>query len=106
MKTYLVEAWSPEVEFDKDSTIIAQIESSAYWNDIKIEQKKVWWIDTAQDKKLLKYLKQDTNLERSFPDLIKFSKSNGYSLKGVVLELGAGTCWTSAIVSKIFEVEV
>lgn len=84
---------------------ITQIESSAYWNDMEIEQEKEWWVETVQDKKLKKYLKQDTNLERAFLDLVRFSEASGYGLKGVVLDLGAGTCWTSAIVSKMPNVQ-
>lgn len=84
---------------------INQIESSVYWNDIEVEKRKEWWIETAQDNKLMKYLKQDTNLERAFLDLVKFSEASGYDLKGVVLDLAAGTCWTSAIVSKMPSVQ-
>ena len=84
---------------------ISQIESSVYWNDVEIEKEKEWWIESAQDKKLIKYLKQDTNLERAFLDLVKYSESNGYDLRGVVLDLAAGTCWTSAIVSKMRNVQ-
>lgn len=84
---------------------INQIESSGYWNDIEVEKEKEWWIETARDNKLMKYLKQDTNLERAFPDLVKFSETSGYDLKGVVLDLAAGTCWTSAIISKMSSVQ-
>jgi len=84
---------------------INQIESSTYWNDVEIEKEKEWWIETAQDKKLLKYLKQDTNLERAFLDLVKYSESSGYGLKGVILNLAAETFWTSAIASKMSNVQ-
>lgn len=84
---------------------INQIDSAIYWNDIEVEKEKAWWIKTAQDKKLMEYLKQETNLERAFLDLVKFSDTRGYCLKGVVLDLGAGTCWTSAIISRISNVQ-
>ncbi len=84
---------------------ISQIESSTYWNDVEIEKEKAWWIETAQDKKLMKYLKQDTNLERAFLDLVKFSEASEHGLKGIVLDLAAGTCWTSSIVSKMPDVQ-
>jgi len=53
----------------------------------------------------MRYLEEDTNLERGFLDLVEYSEDLGYKLRGVILDLGAGTCWTSAIVSKISEVQ-
>ena len=84
---------------------IRHIDSSMYWNDEDIEKEKAWWIESAQDKKLMRYLKQDTNLERGFSDLVEYAEALGHGLKGLVLDLAAGTCWTSAIASKISGVQ-
>jgi ubiquinone/menaquinone biosynthesis C-methylase UbiE len=84
---------------------IRHIDSSMYWNDVDIEKEKDWWIESAQDKKLMMYLKQDTNLERGFLDLVEYAEALGHGLKGLVLDLAAGTCWTSAIASKISGVQ-
>ena len=83
---------------------IKHIDSSMYWNDVDIEKYKEWWIESAHDEKLMRYLKQDTNLEKGFLDLVEYAEALGHGLKGLVLDLAAGTCWTSAIVSKISDV--
>lgn len=87
--------WLSQDELDR-------VPSFKNWNDIDREKEQEGlWIETVEDKKLMKRVKQDTNWERAFLDLVKFSEASGYDLNGVVLDLAAGTCWTSAIISKL-----
>ena len=70
-----------------------------YWNDIEIEKAKPYWIEESSDTRLVRFLREETNLERTFLDAISFSQSLG-SLKGNVLDVGAGVGWSSAIISR------
>jgi len=73
--------------------------TSEYWNNIEEEEKKVWWIESEKDLKVKKYLK-NSGLEEEFELAV-----NSCNIKGNVLDLAAGTCWTSALLSKKKEVE-
>ena len=77
---------------------------TSYWNDIEVEKKKPFWIETEEDPKLLNFLQKGTNLQKCFEDSLQFAKSFG-GLQGNVLEIGAGVAWTSAIISKNPEVK-
>lgn len=71
----------------------------AYWNDEAIERCKPFWIEDASDQKLLRYLRVETNLERCFRNGLAFVERELGGIGSRVLDLGAGVCWTSAILS-------
>ncbi|MBM4329473.1 MAG: class I SAM-dependent methyltransferase [Deltaproteobacteria bacterium] len=76
-----------------------------YWNDEEIERSKSYWIEDVDDPRLLNHLRTETNLERCFCDALAFVESHLGGMRGTVLELGAGVCWTSAIISRHADVE-
>jgi len=75
-----------------------------YWNDIEIEKTKPFWIEDPSDMKIIRYLKEETNLERCFHDAIDYADNLG-KFKGSVLDVGAGVGWSSAIISKFSLIE-
>ncbi|MEW6115180.1 MAG: class I SAM-dependent methyltransferase [Thermodesulfobacteriota bacterium] len=76
-----------------------------YWNDEEIERSKSFWIEDVDDPRLLNHLRTETNLERCFRDALAFVESHLGGIRGTVLELGAGVCWTTAILSRCADVE-
>lgn len=70
-----------------------------YWNDIETEKTKTYWIEDPSDMKLVRFLREETNLEKCFMDSIAFAGTLG-TIKGTVLDVGAGVGWTSAILSE------
>jgi hypothetical protein len=46
-----IESWISDVQ-------LAAIYSSAYWNDIAVEQKKEWWIVDGNYQRCLHYLEE------------------------------------------------
>lgn len=81
------------------------MEPRAYWNDETIERTKAWWIEDVHDSRLLRYLREETNLERCFRDGLAYLEHRLGGVRGTVLDLGAGVCWTTAIVSTSPRVE-
>ena len=85
----------PVVSWLSDSEIDS-IESSSYWNDEALEGDKAWYYpETA-----LEYLRQGSNLERAFLDLLALAESRGHAPSGVCLDIAAGVCWTSGIAAR------
>lgn len=76
-----------------------------YWNDIELEKTKPYWIEDDSDPKLLNFLKTDTNLLRCFEDSILFCNEFLGSVKGNVLDVGSGVAWSSAVISRIKDVD-
>jgi len=84
-----------ELEYWIDKNFIKEMYSSDYWNDIENEKSKEWWIDNSSDKKVINFLKSEGLLEEFE---LAISESN---IKGKIIDVAAGTCWTSALLSKI-----
>lgn len=77
--------------------------SYEYWNDLSEEKNKAWWINSEQEIfKVINYL-NESGLKEEFDILTKFLKDESL-LKGKVLDVAAGVCWTSALLSKEKEV--
>lgn len=74
--------------------------SYEYWNDVKNEKTKPYWIEDESDMKLLNFIQKETNLQKCFQDALDFANHFGDGVKGHVLDVGAGVAWTSAILSK------
>lgn len=82
---------------------IQKIYSSSYWNDIGEEKKKEWWVKNPSDPRLMEYLKSTGLLEELELAIERLAAAG--LLKGNVLDLAAGACWTSAVMSRIETVE-
>jgi SAM-dependent methyltransferase len=76
-----------------------------YWNDIENEKGKSYWIEDESDRKLLNFIREQTNLERCFMDSLHFAKDFSDGVYGNIIDIGAGVCWSSAIISKMDNVE-
>lgn len=76
------------------------VSSQAYWNDIEIEKTKPYWVEDPSDTKLLRFLREETNLERCLRDALGFA-AGLRPLSGRVLDVGAGVAWSSAMLSVI-----
>ena len=88
-----------EIEYWIKSEDSEEMFSSNYWNNIENEKEKEWWIEDSKDKKVFNFLKK-SGLSEEFTIAIK-----DINLRGKILDLAAGTCWTSAILSKYENVE-
>jgi len=69
------------------------------------EKAKAWYIIDGNADKLIKLLKDQTTCWEEFEDIIKLSGTLGLEIKGVGLDLAAGVCWTTALLSRIGTVE-
>lgn len=76
-----------------------------YWNDLENEKGKAYWIEEESDLKLMKFIQEQTNLERCFIDSLNFANKNSKEIHGNVIDIGAGVAWGSAILSKINAVQ-
>ena len=88
----------------EDRNQIKDLYTYNYWNDIEEEKKKDWWVQSKEDiKKLNDYIVK-SGLKEEFD--ISVEKLNDFNLlKGKVLDVAAGVCWTSALLSKFKEIE-
>lgn len=71
-----------------------------YWNDERFERSKPYWVERADDRRLLDYLQIDTNLQRCFEAALHYAEHRFGAVRGTVLDLGAGVGWTTALVSR------
>jgi len=74
--------------------------SSEYWNNIENEKSKEWWIEDSNDKKVFNYLTKSGLLEEFR------MATQDLNLHGKVLDLAAGTCWTSAELTKYKDINI
>lgn len=81
---------------------LAAIYSSRYWNDIELEKKKEWWINDGKYDRCLHYLSRTGLMQeyRSAEKLIVDAMHEDIT----VLDLAAGTGWTSALLSRMPQV--
>lgn len=87
-----------ELSYWIDKKDLDNLYTSDYWNNIEEEKKKEWWIENEKDEKVSNYLNSSGLQEE-----LELAISNS-EIKGKVLDLAAGTCWTSALLSKIEDV--
>jgi len=80
-----------------------EIYTSTYWNDVEAEKKKEWWITDKNDKKLVNYL-HSSGLFEEFEIVLTKLEERGL-LQGNILDVAAGVCWTSALLSKYDQIE-
>jgi len=78
-----------------------QIYTFDSWNDEIREQSKSWIINKAGGEKLIKHLKVETTLFDEFNSVISYVDELGMEIKGNGIDVGAGSCWCTALLSKI-----
>lgn len=89
-----------EIEYWIKQKDTEEMFSSDYWNNVENEKEKEWWIEDENDKKVFNYLTK-SGLFEEFN--IAVNKAN---INGKILDLASGTCWTSAELSKITNVNM
>ena len=83
---------------------IDEVATSSYWNNPAIERE--CYIKDLADYKAIRYVREETNLEEALLAGIFFLEEwLGQELRGVCLDLGAGVCWTSALLAKKSQIE-
>lgn len=87
---------------DKD---LDNIYSGQYWNNEEEEKKKELYILDGNSQKLIKYLKESTTCYKEFESVVEFALRNNFKLQGIGLDLAAGVCWTTALLSQLDSVE-
>jgi len=88
-------SWITEKELEN-------IYTSEYWNDIKEEKKKEWWIEDGNYKRCLNFLNQSLMTEYKSSETF-INNYNGDNIK--VADLAAGIGWTSVLISKLKKVK-
>lgn len=71
-----------------------------YWNDMEVEKRKAFFVTGPEDMRLLSYLREQTGLERCFLDAVSFVEERLGGMGRSVLDVAAGVCWTSALISR------
>jgi len=78
---------------------ISEEYSYSYWNNIDEEKKKSWWVESPSEINKLKNYLIISGLQEEFEISIKYLKEYNL-LKGKVLDVASGVCWTSSELSK------
>ena len=84
-----IEAW-----IDRDD--LRSVPTATYWNDVEIERLKVF----GNPERLSEYLKE-TSLEATLHDAVRLAQRGGWECSGTGIDLAAGACWTTAILSRL-----
>jgi len=82
-----------------------RILSSKYWNDEKEEEKKDWYILDGNTEKLMKYLKVESTLFKEYESITRYAEARHCHVRGSGIDIAAGVCWTTALLSRISVVE-
>ena len=90
-----------KVEFWITDQDISDVFSGNFWNNEEIEKTKSFYIINGNADRLTQLLRDKTTLWEEFEDIIRFTGSLGLEIKGVGLDLAAGVCWSTALLSRI-----
>ncbi len=84
---------------------LQSVATSAFWNDEKIEHEKAYNIQDGQSEKLLRYLRDETTYYDQCEAVVNFARDLGLKIQGTGIDVAAGVCWTTALLSKIESVD-
>ena len=82
-----------------------EIQGKDYWNNEDKEKKKVWYIVDGNTEKLLNYLEKKTTYLKEYQSVINYAEMMGLRIEGIGVDIAAGTCWVSSLLSRIEKVE-
>ena len=85
-----------------DKNDAQDITTSTYWNDVELERNKEFWVTDKDDRKLFESL-QATGLFDEYR-ILQSKLEEKSLLRGSVLDVAAGVCWTCALLSKCEQV--
>lgn len=89
-----------------DESDLAAVASSTFWNDEEKEKEKPYYVTGRHDAaKLWTYLRETTSYYEQFEYAVRMAERLGVAPKGVGVDLAAGVCWTTALLSQIPEVD-
>lgn len=74
--------------------------TAGYWNDIQAEKKKPWWIADGQYQMCMDFITHE-GLYEEFQNAIEMSGLATGNGQYKVVDIAAGICWTSALLSKL-----
>lgn len=78
-----------------------EIFSNEYWNKEEEEKKKDWYILDGNTEKFFRLLREKTTCYEEYESIINFVKGMGLQVKGICVDVAAGVCWITALLSKI-----
>jgi ubiquinone/menaquinone biosynthesis C-methylase UbiE len=90
---------------------LRQIPTSEYWNDEEQEKAKPYYILNKDPQELLRFLHRDTSLHAQYVAVLRLAQRHG-PLHGTGVDIAAGVCWTTALLSqeprveKLYAIEV
>ncbi len=93
----------PIIEWEKRENLDKSF-SFEYWNNQESEKKKPWFVDDVGKIDKLKNFLVSSRLANEFEQSLAILRERGF-LRGRVLDLAAGVCWTSAWLSQQAEID-
>lgn len=93
-----------EIQFWLSDKEIEEIYSSKFWNDEELEKGKEWYIIEGEPNKIIRYLQEQTTYYKEYESILKFSDKIA-PIKGIGLDLAAGVCWSTALLSNIKSID-
>jgi ubiquinone/menaquinone biosynthesis C-methylase UbiE len=90
---------------------LRQVPTSEYWNDEDQERAKPYYILNKDPQELLRFLHRDTSLHAQYLAVLNLGQQR-YQLRGTGVDVAAGVCWTTALLSrepgveKLYAIEV
>ncbi len=94
-----------EVKFWLTDKELKSIFSSNYWNDEEKEKGKEWSLPSEYSGEVPHGGKDRIVCFKEFESITAFAAKVGLPIQGTGVDLAAGVCWTSALLSKIEAVE-
>jgi len=88
-----------------DGKQVANTPSSDFWNDAEKESCKPYDIRDGNVDKLWRYLRDSTTYLSEFEAVLGFARELGVPVRGTGIDVAAGVCWTTGLLSKIGTVE-
>jgi SAM-dependent methyltransferase len=76
------------------------VATSAFWNDEEIEHEKAYNIQDGRPEKLWRYLRDETTFHDQCEAVVNFARDLGLKIQGTGIDVAAGVCWTTALLSK------
>jgi ubiquinone/menaquinone biosynthesis C-methylase UbiE len=89
-----------EIQYWMSDQEIEEIFSSKYWNDEEEEVKKECYVLDGNTHKLTSYLKEKSTLFEEYESVIQFADNKNIQVKGSGIDIAAGVCWTTALLSR------
>jgi ubiquinone/menaquinone biosynthesis C-methylase UbiE len=94
-----------EIKYWLTEDELNDIYTSGYWNDLSAEKEKIWWIEDGNYEKCLNYL-ESVGLMSEMEDAIRLCDIDKEKRTDIeVADLASGTCWASAVLSKLPQVK-